>query len=174
MLTEQHTQEGLSRSYIHAIAGISGVNLVAEREFDYGFDGTFRGVELRGKRRVETSFPIDFQLKCTKNWKFDGDLIRYNVESKTYNDLVSRHPCGTGAILILLCLPEDRSNWLEIREEYMKLQKCCYYIKLQGKTVPNEKSTKLIKIPRSNILNKDSLKTLLTEERNRRIGAATC
>jgi len=173
MITEQHIQEGLSRSYIQAVAGIAGVNLVAEREFDYGFDGTFRKVEFRGKRRVETSFPLDFQLKCTINWSIEGDFIVYDIESKTYNDLVTRHPSGTGAVLILLCLPSESSNWVEICEDYMKVQKCCYYSKLDGSAVANENSTKRIRIPRQNILTGTAVQNILNAERDRRIGVAS-
>lgn len=173
MITEQHQQECLSRSYIQAVTGITGVNLVPGREFDYGFDGTFRQVEIRGTRRVESSFPLDFQLKCTRNWTYEKDQVAYNIETKTFNDLVTRDPLGTGAILILLCLPKAPSDWIEISEDYMKIQKCCYYAKLAGPVVENENSTKKIHIPRANILTGESLKFALGEERSRRIGSTT-
>ncbi|MBU0645567.1 MAG: DUF4365 domain-containing protein [Alphaproteobacteria bacterium] len=170
MITEQHIQEGLSRSYIQAVAGIAGVNLLADREFDYGFDGTFRKVSFRGDRRVENSFPLDFQLKCTKNWQLDGGCIVYDLESKTYNDLVTRHPSGTGAILIVLCLPESSSDWVEVSEDYLKVQKCCYYTRLSGDPVKNEKSSKRIWIPRENILTGRAVQAVLDDERHRRTG----
>lgn len=170
MITEQHIQEGLSRSYIQAVAGIAGVNLLADREFDYGFDGTFRKVSFRGSRRVENSFPLDFQLKCTKNWQLDDEHIVYDLESKTYNDLVTRHPSGTGAIVILLCLPESSSDWVEVSEDYLKVQRCCYYTRLSGDPVENEKSSKRIKIPRTNILTGSAVRAVLDDERHRRTG----
>lgn len=173
MITEQHIQEGLSRSYIQAVAGIAGVNLMADREFDYGFDGTFRKVSFRGARRVENSFPLDFQLKCTRKWNLDGDSIIYDVESKTYNDLVTRHPSGTGAILILLCLPPDQSDWVEISEDYLKVQRCCYYTRLSGNSLPSEKSSKRVRIPRRNILTGVAVQAVLDDERARRIGIAS-
>lgn len=170
MITEQHTQEGLSRSYIQALAGVAGVNLSAEREFDYGFDGSFRGVSLRDKRRVENGFPLDFQLKCTKNWKHQGTDVLYSLETKTYNDLVSRDPAGVGAILILLCLPKEPSEWLFVSEDFLRIQKCCYYKRLEGNIVTNEKSKKQIRIPRANVLTGDVIRSVLADERTRRIG----
>lgn len=170
MITEQHIKEGLSRSYIHALAGLAGVNLSAEREFDYGIDGTLRKVIFRNKRRVENGIPLDFQLKCTKNWKFEGDFVVYDLESKTYNDIVSREPFANGLILILMCLPsDDPSTWLEVSENYLKIQKCCYFFRPAGKTVENEKSTKRIRIPRENILTTEAIQLALEEERTRRI-----
>lgn len=173
MITQKHTQESLSRSYIHAIAGSAGVNLHVGREFDYGIDGTFRPVIIRGKRRVESGFPIDFQLKCTKNWSHEADQVAYSIETKTYNDLVTRDPDGIGAVLILLCVPDNHSEWVEVSEDYIKLRRCCYYTTLSGSPVASEESTKKILIARSNVLTPKSLKDLLAAERERKAGAAS-
>lgn len=172
MITQQHTQESLSRSYIHAIAGTAGVNLHVGREFDYGFDGTFRPVTVRGKRRIESGFPVDFQLKCTKNWKHEDTNVAYSIETKTYNDLVTRDPDGIGAVLILLCVPDDHLTWVEVSEDFIKMQHCCYYTVLSGAPVTDEESTKKILIARTNILTPDSLNDLLAAERTRKTGGA--
>jgi len=172
MITQQHTQESLSRSYIHAIAGSAGVNLHVGREFDYGFDGTFRPVAVRGTRRIETGFPIDFQLKCTKNWSHEQDNVAYSIETKTYNDLVTRDPEGIGAVLILLCVPSDQAQWVEVLEDYIKLKHCCYYKVLSGDPVKNEESTKKILIARTSILTPVSLNALIDAERDRKLGGA--
>lgn len=108
MITEPHTQEGLSRAYVQAVAHSAGINLHMDLEFDYGFDGTFRPVIKRGKRRVESGFNLDFQLKCTRKWVVDGDHLKYGLETKTYNDLVTRDPDAPGAILIVMCLPKKK------------------------------------------------------------------
>jgi hypothetical protein len=141
MITQKHTQESLSRSYVHAIAGSAGVNLHVGSEFDYGFDGTFRPVIVRGKRRVESGFAVDFQFKCTKNWSREADSVAYKIETKTYNDLVTRDPDGISAVLILLCVPEDDNKWVEVSEDCITMRHCCYTV-LSGTPVANEESTK--------------------------------
>jgi hypothetical protein len=171
MITLQHTQESLSRSYIHAIAGSAGVNLHVGREFDYGFDGTFRPVIVRDKRRVESGFPVDFQLKCTKNWSHEADKVAYSIETKTYNDLVTRDPEGIGAVLILLCVPNDPAEWVEVSEDYITMRRCCYYTVLSGTPVANEESTKKILIARANVLTPNALTGLLAAERERKAGS---
>ncbi|ACI50798.1 conserved hypothetical protein [Gluconacetobacter diazotrophicus PA1 5] len=173
MITQQHVQESLSRSFIHAIAGSAGVNLHVGREFDYGFDGTFRPVIIRGKRRVESGFPVDFQLKCTKSWSHEAKQVAYNIETKTYNDLVTRDPEGIGAVLILLCVPDDPAKWVEVCEEYIRMQRCCYYTVLSGDPVAHEGSTKKILIDRTNVLTPDALIGLLANERERKARAAS-
>lgn len=172
MLTEQHVQEGLSRSFIQALSAAAGVNLIIEREFDYGIDGTFRPVSNRGNRRVETGFPLDFQLKASKRWSQKASNISYDLESKTYNDFVTRDPKGIGAVLILLCLPTKKEEWINFSEDRLKLSKCCYYFQPVGDSVPNEKSTKRVLIPRSNLLTGTALRSLVQDERNRKMGAA--
>jgi len=170
MITVQHTQESLSRAYIHAISGTAGVNCSIDRAFDYGFDGTFRQVAIRGSRRVETSFPLDYQLKCTKNWSHENDQVAYHIETKTYNDLVTRDPEGIGAVLILLCVPENQPEWAEFSEDFMTLRRCCYFTTLSGDPVQNEHSTKKILIPRTNVLTATTLNLLLDQERLRKTG----
>ena len=170
MITKKHTQESLSRSYIHAIAGSAGVNLHVGLEFDYGFDGTFRPVIIRGERRVESGIHVDFQLKCTTNWTFEGDQVAYNIESKTYNDFVTRPAALMKCVLILLCVPEDDSQWVDINEGCMTLKHCCYFSFLSGQDTNNNNSTKKILIPRTNLLTVTALKDLLDQERARLIG----
>ena len=169
MITQQHTQESLSRAYIHAVAGCAGVNFSLGAEFDYGIDGTFRPVSIRGSRRIETGFPLDFQLKCTVNWAHEGTDVAYSIKSKTYNDLVTRDPESVGAILILLCIPPEQGHWAEFNEEYLTLRRCCYFLTLNGDAVENEESTKKILIPRANVLNAQSLLGLLAAERHRKL-----
>jgi hypothetical protein len=169
MLTQQHTQEGLSRSYVYAISSKAGVNLEIGRSFDYGFDGTFRPLVFRGNRRVESSFPLEFQLKCTTTWVIEDDVIRYDLESKNYNDLVTREPEGVGAVLILVCIPQDSDQWIHISEDYAMLKHCCYFHYVSGEPHHSESSTKRIRIPRANVLTDLSLIKILQEERERKV-----
>ncbi|MCA3446181.1 MAG: DUF4365 domain-containing protein [Rhodobacter sp.] len=169
MITIQHTQESLNRAFISAVAGCAGVNWCANREFDYGLDGTFRPVAIRGSRRVETGFPLDFQLKCTKNWNFEDEFVAYSLETKTFNDFVRRDPEGIGAVLILLCIPAEQNQWAVFSEESMILRNCCYFFKPEGEPVENEHSRKKILIPRANVLNVNSLTALLQAERDRKL-----
>lgn len=107
-----------------------------------------------------------------KKWSYEGDNVAYNIETKTYNDLVTRDPEGIGAVLILLCVPDSHPTWAEFNEEFLTLRRCCYYIALRGDPVVNEKSTKKILIPRKNVLTATSLGALLDDERSRKMGSA--
>lgn len=166
MITENHTQECLSLAFVHALTGVAGVNLqVRDRRHDYGIDGTFRPV-TDGTRHVENGFPVDFQLKSTINWEFVEDHIVYDVEAKTYNDLVGREPGSIPCILILLCLPKASNEWLVGTETELVLRNCCYWIQLTGTKTDNT-STKRIHIPRKNLLSVAGIREILKTERAR-------
>src|SRR3954467_10982863 len=90
-ITVQHTQETLCISHIYALAGMAGVNYTVDR-YDYGVDGRFIPVAIRNNRRVNSGYPLDFQAKATIDWERRNSCIVYDLEAKTYNDIVSRTP----------------------------------------------------------------------------------
>jgi len=170
LLTKDHAQEGLSRAYVHAVAAAARVNLRMGHEFDYGFDGQFEGITLRGTRHVNDGYPLDFQLKCSWNWTADETDILWSLKTKTYNDLVTREPEAVGVILVLMCLPAAEADWVAITEESIMLRKCCYFTTLSGAPAATETSTKLVKIPRASVLNAANVTAALAAERSRRKG----
>jgi hypothetical protein len=161
VLTEPHILESLSRAYIRAVAGQAGLNL-SLREYDYGVDGNFDEITIRNKRRVESGFSLSFQLKASTQWERDDNTVTYDLEAKTYNDLVIRRnfrmavPC----ILILLALPSNSSQWLIYSEEEMRIRGSCYWEYLSGKPTANRQSVR-IRIPRHQRLTPESLLDLI-------------
>jgi hypothetical protein len=163
MITSQHIEEGISRAYVQAIAARAGVN-TGSAHFDYGIDGTLCRVQIRNGRRIDSGFKIDYQLKASTNWKVEDDYIVYDLEAKTYNDLVSRSKEGRAVplILILLCLPKNASEWLENSEDYLLVRKCCYWTMLDGALTTNVEKVR-IRVPRAQLLTPDSLNMLLMQ-----------
>jgi hypothetical protein len=161
VLTNQHIAESLSRAYVRAIAGRAGLNL-AVREYDYGVDGSFDEVVVRQNRRVESGFSLSFQLKASTQWQLNDDQVVYDLEVKTYNDLILRRSMRTATpcILILLALPSDSMQWLICEETQLRLQGTCYWEYLSGSLSENRQSVR-IRIPRSQRLNPESLLTLI-------------
>jgi Domain of unknown function (DUF4365) len=161
VLTNQHIAESLSRAYVRAIAGRAGLNL-AIREYDYGVDGSFDEVVVRQNCRVESGFSLSFQLKASTQWQLDPPNVVYDLEAKTYNDLILRRsmraaiPC----ILILLALPTDSTQWLICEESELRLQGTCYWEYLSGSLSENSQSVR-IRIDRSQRLTPESLLNLV-------------
>jgi len=165
-ITEQHTEESLCFAHIYALAGVAGVNYSANR-YDYGIDGHFIPVKRRGSRFIDTGFPLDYQAKATVNWELKDGKIVFDLEAKTYNDLVERTAAESSAILILLCLPKKREQWHSASYDETVLRNCCYWHTITGEPTNNE-TKKRIFIPSEQLLTPASLNQLLALERQRR------
>jgi hypothetical protein len=161
VLTDQHIAESLSRAYVRAIAGRAGLNL-AIREYDYGVDGSFDEVVIRQNRRVESGFSLSFQLKASTQWQLEPAHIIYDLEAKTYNDLILRRSirAATPCILILLALPPDSEQWLICEESQLRLQGTCYWEYLSGGLSENRQSVR-IRVLRTQRLTPKSLLSLV-------------
>jgi hypothetical protein len=147
---------------------MAGLNFAVRNIFDYGVDGQFSPVARRDGRLVNTGFPLDFQAKATVNWELVSGEIVYDLEAKTYNDIVSRTPAETTLVLILLCLPRHEAEWHGATYDETTLRHCCYWHTLTGSSTSNT-STKRIQIPSANLLTPESLGELMLLERERRM-----
>ena len=173
MLTKQQSMEGVSRGYIEAIASQAGL-VCTKPNFDYGVDGTFSDIIIReDNRHVDSGYKLDFQLKSTGNFEIKENEIIYDLELKNYNDLIDEE-IGTQRILILYLMCEDIEDWIIVNEEIIPnveeileykyntgFNYCAWWCSLRGKSKSNNKRTVRIKLPRNQILTKDSLKSLM-------------
>lgn len=161
MLTTPHCKESLSRAYVTAVVGRARHKLNWNSEFDYGVDGYVRIIELRGARHYETGLGFDFQSKTTTKWSLQGTEIVYDLEVDAYNDLVGR--AGNGGLpflLILLCIPQDETAWLDVSADKLILQKCAYWFQLDG-VLTNNVATRRVRIPVANVFTPTALTGIL-------------
>jgi hypothetical protein len=166
MLTIQHCKESLSRAYITAVVGRARHNILWHREFDYGVDGTVRQLEYRGSRIRETAFGFEFQSKATVDWTIEGEEVVYDLEANAYNDLVQwSDKTAFPFLLVLLCLPQDESKWLDVTVNQLVLQKCAFWCKVRGVVVPNS-SSRRIRIPVASVFTPTAVSEILANIRN--------
>jgi len=161
MLTIPHCKESLSRAYVTAVVGRARHKVNWNSEFDYGVDGYVRIIEKRGPRHYETGLGFDFQTKTTTDWTLDNGRIVYDLEADAYNDLVSR--AGKGGLpflLILLCIPHNDASWLEVSPDRLVIQKCAYWLQLDGVLTQNIES-KRVGIPIANVFSPASVVQIL-------------
>ena len=59
---------------------------------------------VRQNRRVESGFSLSFQLKASTLWQLDPTHVIYDLEVKTYNDLILRRSIKTATPCILILL----------------------------------------------------------------------
>jgi Domain of unknown function (DUF4365) len=159
-MTAEQIKEQLSNRFIGILAVNRGF-LIDKPESDFGVDyqlkKTYTYQQPNGKQRhtVESRY-IDIQLKATtENSIIDEPTqIKYDLEAKSYNDLVQRQENGTAPlILILFILPHDTNLWVDIDLFEVKLRKHAYwYQPPTGSTMTDNEQRIRITIPKSNVL----------------------
>lgn len=173
MITIQHRKEALSYAFMTALAAKAGVLLSIGNTFDYGIDGHMRLVSVyKNRRHNANGVSLEFQLKATTKWEVDpGDEhIIYDVEVSAYNDIAIRGPEEAGMVLIVLCLPKDEDEWVNVCADNLLLKHCCYWYKVKGGCLPKEEDQReKIYIPRVNLLEPETLTWLIDDERTRRL-----
>lgn len=160
-MDDNHIEEEISRSYVRAVSVIAGMTC-ENYAADYGMDGCFNDIVYSPTRRrySPSGFGIDFQLKATTNATIVGGEVVYDVEVKTYKDLI-RMDVGRSRILILYVMPDDKSKWVEVSINQTKLEKCAFWYSLRGKPDTTNIGKIRIKIPKSQLLNQDELKRIM-------------
>lgn len=154
-ITEEHIKEGISRGYIESLINYAGYNTYRESN-DYGFDGGFSEVMIRGNRRVSNGFKVDYQLKSSSNITINNGYVIYDLEVKNYNDLVDPN-VGTPRILFLYHLPKDFNQYISVSQDQTLFKHCAYWCSLKNEQPTTNKEKKRIRIPVSNIVTRDSI-----------------
>ena len=168
MLTTNHRKEALSRSLVQAVAGRCGM-ICSHRDFDYGIDVTVHDVGSfpkpdGGNRYVESGFNIDIQAKCTSGATIEDDEVVYSLEVKNYHDLRATD-VGTPRILVLMLVPDDDTQWLNLSEDQLIMRRCAYWLSLKGAVDITNTANIQIRIPRTNLFTADMLNDLMQKRK---------
>ncbi len=165
-MTENEIKEELSRSYVKSVANFLGYKIeIPER--DHGTD--CRVIEVtkmnRGNnmRYQESGRKIDIQLKATteESVEIEGDFIKYDLEAKTYNDLIFRLKGVNFLVLIVFILPKNKKDWVSCLDDELILRKNAFWFLLSDiDDETDNKSSIRIKIPLKNRFSFDSIQQL--------------
>lgn len=164
-LTTQHIEEDLSKAYVMAIGAKAGYSVELDRPHDYTVDGTFHEIVVIGNKREESGYSIDFQLKASTRCIVEEEFVKYDFDADTYNYIARRinRKNSTPLILLLLVLPENANEWLNISEDSLILKKACYWYKTGKSDFTENKNSTRISIPRKQLFSPNSLKTLFKQ-----------
>ncbi|MBJ6117814.1 DUF4365 domain-containing protein [Pontibacter sp. BT310] len=172
-MTEQDIMEELSKGYLEMIANRSGYFNSCGR--DYGTDLTIRKARVcpTRKRYLTQGKAIDIQIKATleHNVRHLTDsskpFIKFDLESKNYNDLVERSRENGAFIplyLVVFILPQERETWLKLTSEELVIKKCAYWYQIQSDAeLSSNTSTVTIAVPKTNIVCTNFYDTLFTQ-----------
>ena len=123
-MTSTDREEALSRAYVAAVTAGAGY-VTALMDFDR--DGV--DVEIRAGGSMRPS--LDIQLKATINL---GELIsgvfRFPLKRRNYDLL--REETMIPRILVVLDLPANEMDWLNVHPDQLIMRHCAYWASLVG------------------------------------------
>lgn len=132
-MTIEQIKEKLSNAFVSVIANSKGYKLlIPDDTGGVDFSVTFDYLQNRNgkERHIQSGKYIDLQLKATERHRivFDEEHLKYDLEVKTYNDLISRFQDGNAPLLLILAiLPDNQEEWALIGENSLNLNQIVYY-----------------------------------------------
>ena len=161
MLTTNLTKEDLSEAYLMAVAAVNGFSAERVRRDNNGIDVMVKNNGRLDNTCIKSEGCIGVQLKATVNWSSNDDnTISYALDVKNYHDLRAIDVVFP-RVLVVLCLPKEESDWLVISEHEFILRKCAYWFSLYGLPDIANSQTVTVRIPATNLLAKDAVRTLM-------------
>jgi Domain of unknown function (DUF4365) len=157
ILTTQDRQEALSRAYVQAVAA-------AWSQPDIDRDSVDVTIAAGGQMRPR----LELQLKATINLPQGEAGFSFPLKVKNYNDL--RVETQTPRVLVVLAMPEDEKDWINVSAEQLILRKVAYWVSLRGSPESDNKESVTVTIPASNVFDVDGLQRLMEKSRQGMVG----
>ncbi|NER20093.1 MAG: DUF4365 domain-containing protein [Symploca sp. SIO1C2] len=160
-MDENTKKEEFSYGYIKLICSISGysVEISGRPRDNSGIDLT---IIAPGEIGDIDSPIIEAQVKCTTLAKENNGLVKYPLKVENYNKLINIKSF-VPRILIVVLVPHNISNWLEISEKETIMKKCAYWASLKGKKPTNNKKTVTVEIPKENLFTPEAISKLMQQ-----------
>lgn len=172
MLTLQNIEAELSYAYLHAVASKAGFSCeYRNRHLDgAGVDATITedGREL-ADNSILTSFAMDVQLKATYQELPEEDgRFSFSLAVGLYDKLRSAK-VEAARLLVVLRLPPNAEEWLQISEDALVAKRCAYWVSLRGAGPSENQDSQTVYIPLQNILSPPGLTELMTRLSRREV-----
>jgi hypothetical protein len=150
-------EEALSRAYVAAVAAGAGY---VTSVMDFDRDGV--DIQIRAGGTMRPS--LDIQLKATINLgEAKGGAFRFPLKRRNYDLLLAETMIPR--ILVVLSLPRNQTDWLQVTSDHLILRRCAYWASLGGLSETGNKESVTILIRSSNRFDVDSLKALMQQAR---------
>lgn len=158
-MTEEQIKEAISREFLRVLANGHGFKVV-EPPTDHGVDMMVWPVSVRttpqgGVRYLDSPYRLDFQLKATTSAGVTDEAtqIKYDLEAKTYNDLVARRADALPLHLVVVVLDAAPPACISVDDQGLSLTGRAYwYLPAAGAAETANTSTIRITIPKGNRL----------------------
>jgi hypothetical protein len=158
-VTDEQKQEMISREFVKVLAYAHGFKVLTA-ELDHGVDMVICPVteraELNGKTRfLDSPYKLDFQLKSTTSAGIstNENEIRYDLEAKTYNDLVAIRSDILPLHLVVVVFDSRPPDCIHVNDSQLGLLGRAFWFLPELDDVPTNNTTQIrITIPKVNLL----------------------
>jgi hypothetical protein len=155
-------QEQFNIAYIAAMAAQAGLNHSRPTVDDDSVDLILMG---KGYGGVLKNPQIHLQLKCTSQDLIQGDVIKYPLNIKNYNDLRGDSFISPRYLVVLL-IPQNEQEWIVHQSECMKLHNQCYWVSIKDHPDTINTTSVTVDIPLNQRLTTDTLRHLMADASN--------
>jgi hypothetical protein len=160
MLSENLIKEEISYAYLHAVASQAGFKIDRPRIDDDSIDVT---VSATGKLSSDSKIhspKLDIQLKATSQVLPSSDeAISFFLKKKNHDDL--RAASMAPRILVVLCLPDTRENWVSHGIENLIIKKCAYWANIALLPACTQETGETIYLHKRNHFSPEALKQIM-------------
>jgi hypothetical protein len=161
MMTKAHRQESLSLAYVQAVAACCGLG-VGSRQHDYGMDLTLFEIGDEDGGLGESGRKLDLQLKSSTAAVVGPHEVLYDLEVRAYKRL-RRPDAVLSRLLVVLILPPDEADWVNVSEAELSLRRCAYWGDLRGLPPTTNTASVRVALPRANVFSPDQVLLLFQQ-----------
>ncbi len=159
-MDENARKEMFSYAYVQAVASVAGF-AVENKSRPMDNAGVDLTIESPGRTGEILDPKFDAQVKCTSSEKIiHQDCIKYPLPVQNYNRLRSIKTL-VPQVLIVVLVPKNISEWLNVSEQEMLIKKCGYWVSLKGSPETQNNSTITVSIPRKNLFTPENLSFMM-------------
>jgi hypothetical protein len=159
-------KEEFSYGYLKMIGAKSGLAIE-----NHGRSIDNQGIDIQivyaGKIKNVHTPRIDAQVKCTSQDIEREDYINFSLDIKTY-EILRNKLVYVPIILIVVLVPENLDEWIDINDKRTISKKCAYWISLTGYPSSNNQKNLKVKIPKTNLITPESLSNIIKREAEKR------
>lgn len=156
-MTTNDRKDLFSRAYIRAVASVAGY-MATPPELDRdSVDFQLAGVGGRGTKH---SPYLDVQVKCTGEDDLTAGDFGFPLSIKNYDDLRDTE-LAAPRILVVVIVPIDIDEWLEVSETQMTMRRSAYWHSLYAEPATTNATSVTVRINRANVFNVDGLSALM-------------
>lgn len=146
-------KERFSRAWVIAAASAANFTYEIVADDERGVDMTVHGPE----------HIIDFQLKATSAPEIQDNHLVHDLDVRTYNLLRSETRSAYGVLAVVI-VGGDTAEWHVMDDGGTRLTHAAYYLPLIGMPETQNAATVRLRLPMSNLLNADAMRTLMSAQ----------